>query len=250
MSVDHRPCRTVAFLCLVVGGLVAAGLAQRDAFASVAGSSIVPEVQSSHAIRASTPWACVNLVENGGFEQGAADPAPWLAGGFTHVSEEQAHGGYYGMWMGGYREANDTLYQLVTVPSEADETNLSYWWHMQSLDDAETPYDYLYVTLQTADGEVLAELEILDNTDRRNVWSQSTIDVGALAGTTFRIGFDCVGNGAFVTSFFLDDVELIVCGPSETPAPTQTATPRPSATSTAVPGQLRYLPLVWLGPLD
>jgi hypothetical protein len=192
---------------------------------------------------------CVNVVENGGFEQGPSDSDPWTLGGFTNVSEWRIHEGSFGVWLGGYGNADDTLQQLVAIPAGAEALNLRYWWNMQSLDDTETPYDFLYVTLQTAGGEVLRALEAMDNTDLRGSWIQSSFDLSEFSDTSLRIHFRCVGNAAFVTSYFLDDIELEVCGDLRTPTPTATPTPSPTPTPTVVIDEWRYLPLIWLGAL-
>lgn len=160
----------------------------------------------------SSPPTCVNLVVNGDFEQGVSEPDPWVLGGHAEVSDERPHSGYFGVWVGGYQNADDTLYQLVSIPDDAETVTFRYWWNIHSLDAVETPYDYLYVKLQTADGQPLAELETLDNTDVRNAWTQSSFDLSAYAGTSLRLFFHCTGNERFITSFFLDDVELEACG--------------------------------------
>jgi len=222
--------RIVVALWFLIALLLAASTAV------VAAPGTVPS--SLPSMQTSTPPTCINLVVNGDFEQGWSNPDPWVLGGFTEISRQRPHSGYYGVWMGGYKNADDTLYQLVTIPADSLETvTLRYWWNMDSLDDDETPYDYLYVTLQTADGEPLAELEALNNTGVRDTWVQSTFDLSEYSGMSLRIHFHCTGNEQFITSFFLDDVELEVCGVSETPTPTPT--------STIEPTHRHYLPLVW-----
>jgi len=178
---------------------------------------------------------CGNLLENSGFELGVSDMGPWAAGGFAHVTEERAHGGYFGVWMGGYKSPSDTLYQAVTLPTDVDSLTLRYWWNMHSLDDVQTPYDYLYVDLQTADGQTLQSLATLDNTYERNMWRASSFDLTGYAGESVRIHFRCSGNAQFVTSYFLDDIELDACVGATTPTPT------------SAPRERSYLPLVWYG---
>jgi len=125
---------------------------------------------------------------------------------------------------------------------------------MHSLDDGETPYDHLSVTLRTSDGDLLETLEMLDNTYVRNTWTQSTFDLSTYGGSSLRIHFGCTGNEQFITSFFLDDVELEVCSDVETPtptaSPTATATPTFTPTPTIELREWRYLPLVWRDASD
>ncbi|MBC8449938.1 MAG: hypothetical protein H8D78_19565 [Chloroflexi bacterium] len=181
------------------------------------------------AAPAAMPASCDDLVRNGDFEQGTSDPAPWILGGHTEISDQRPHGGDFGAWMGDYQATDDTLYQLVTIPADSDTAELRYWWSMQSVDDVETPYDYLYVTLQAADGMPLGDLETLDNTVARDTWTQVSFDLSDYRGVSLRIHFRCTGNEQFNTGFFVDDVELEVC---ESPTPTPTGTLTPTATST------------------
>ena len=224
---EKRFSKTQGALFVVLS--IAALLAVSSAIAAV------PEQSSQQGEQTSTPPTCFNLVVNGDFEQGVSEPDPWVLGGHAEVSDERPHNGYFGVWMGGYQNADDTLYQLVSIPDDAVTVTFRYWWNMHSLDDAETPYDYLHVKLQTADGQPLAEVETLDNTGVRNAWTQSAFDLSAYKGSSLRLLFHCTGNELFITSFFLDDVELEVCGDFETPTPT--------ATPALV--ERRYLPLVW-----
>jgi len=202
--------RVIVTLCSLVALLVVIS-------ATAAGARQAPQSSARSAA-----WrTCTDLVVNGDFEQGISNPTPWVLEGHAEVSDERPHSGYLGIWMGGYQDADDALYQLVSIPTDWQAAVLHYWWSMHSLDDAEKPYDYLYVTLQTADGEPLAELETLDNTGVRNVWTYSTFDLSAYIGMSLRLHFRCTGNEAFITSFFLDDVQLLeLC-------------------------EHRYLPLVW-----
>ena len=206
--------------------------------------SLLPERGSPSIEQEVSVRQCIDLLFNGGFEQGVADPDPWVLGGFAHVSEERSHGGSLGVWMGGYKNADDTLYQSVDIPSGVAVATLSYWWNMHSLDDTETPYDFLHASVRTSTGEPLAALETLDNTRERNSWSQSTFDVSSYSGTSVQIHFHGEGNPQFVTSFFVDDVELQVCGAPSTPTPTATSIPTPTATPTVARLEWRYLPLV------
>ena len=195
----------------------------------------VTEMPRPPAADLPTVLGCSNLLKNGGFELGVSDLAPWVASGFAHVTEERAHSGDFGVWMGGYKTPSDTLYQAVTLPADADSATLRYWWNMHSLDDLHTAYDYLHVDVQTEDGQTLEPLATLDNTYERDAWRESSFDLTGYAGESLRIHFRCSGNAQFVTSYFLDDIELDVCAGVATPTPT------------SEPRRRSYLPLIWHG---
>ncbi len=69
-----------------------------------------------------TPNAVTQLLGNPGFENGSANPAPWVptTGVVDSSTSEAPHSGAWKAWLDGYGSAHtDTLYQQVTIPSGA-----------------------------------------------------------------------------------------------------------------------------------
>ena len=71
-----------------------------------------------------------NLVLNPGFENASA--SPWVqtsSGGYALIDSTRPRTGTKSAYLAGYNNANDTLYQTITVPSNGQ---LTYWWYMST----------------------------------------------------------------------------------------------------------------------
>jgi thermitase len=154
----------------------------------------------------------LDAIVNGGFEDGGGMLEPWvLEVGHAYPSDQTPHSGQFSVWTGGYKNADDGMYQSVSLPYDLDSATLNYWWYMHTADDDVTPYDFLVVTLSDGQGALLQELALVDNTGQRDSWGQSSFDLSPYAGEQLRVHFRCLGNSQYVTSFFLDDISLAVC---------------------------------------
>ncbi|MBC7234666.1 MAG: DNRLRE domain-containing protein [Chloroflexi bacterium] len=191
---------------------------------------------------------CADRIQNGGFEQITDNEAPpWVRSGSVNFTTIEQHSGVRSAWFGGYNNADDKLCQQVTIPAhpepgqETTQALLSYWWGMLT-NDAPPPSDYLYVRVRDAAGDLLETLETLSETSTSGRWEESQFDLSAYKGQTVQICFEAVTDGAQTTSFFVDDVSLIVCEillptatPTFSPTPTHSATPTETGLPTATP---------------
>jgi len=191
--------------------------------------------------------SCVNVVENGDFERGVGTLAPWISKGFAVVSDQRVHSGSFAFWMGGYRNADDSLFQAVEIP-EAESVSLSYWWNMHSLEDVSAVHDRLVVSLKSESGEVIGVIDTRDNTGDSDAWAQAAFDLSPFSGMSVVLHISCQGDAENVTSFFIDDVELQACGELATATPTATvvasATPTSTPTATSSASHQTFLPLL------
>ena len=171
---------------------------------------------------------CAGYIENGGFESGP--PAlPWVqysSGGFELISDSKPHSGKWGAFLAGYNQATEELYQLVTIPTHDKAVPLTYYWTMVTEETSETGDDFLYVSVRDSSGRLLCNLEIISNASQADQWVYSVFDVQEFVGQTVRIVFSTMTDEAALTSFFIDDVRLLVC---ESSAPVPTGTPTPTA---------------------
>jgi hypothetical protein len=154
---------------------------------------------------------CSERLTNGGFESGTA---PWVqtsTNGYQLIDRTRPHTGLYSAWLGGYNSGTDTIYQQVTIPSNATSATLRYWWYMTTQEACCTPYDYFYAQVLNSSGGLLGTLQTLNNASTKNAWVQSTFDVSAYRGQTIRLYFKVTTDVSLPTSFFLDDVSLNVC---------------------------------------
>ena len=162
---------------------------------------------------------CENILPHGDFEAGLLPP--WGAVGGTQVTTAHAHGGTYSAHLGGANNAGDELFTDVELPPDATSATLSYWWYVEST-DPDPDADILIVLIGDPGGEVV--IETLTNDSPRDAWHQTTFDLTGYTGQPVGLTFHADTNEANPTSFYLDDVEVQVCG--------------------AAPGRRVYLPIV------
>ncbi|MCD6518678.1 MAG: DNRLRE domain-containing protein [Anaerolineae bacterium] len=224
------------------------------------GSETVPPGATETATPSPTPTGalstptpvCDEHIENGGFENVVGgEAAPWVRTGSTSYTTVEKHTGSYSAWLGGYNNGADGLYQEVTIPSlsgpgeEVTQVTLSYWWGMMT-EEVTHPYDFMYIRIRDTQGNLLQDLETLSDGSASGTWQHSEFDLSAYKGQTIRICFEVETDGSNVTSFFVDDVSLIICQilqptatatatPSPTISPTPTETGLPTATPTITP---------------
>src|SRR5207237_1402285 len=105
----------------------------------------------------------------------------------------------------------DSIYQQVTIASNATSATLSYWWYMTSSEGTGTPYDYMRVRILNTSGQVLATLQTLSNTNTRNTWVQSSLNLLVYKGQTIRVQWYVTNDFSLPTAFFVDDTSLNVC---------------------------------------
>jgi hypothetical protein len=159
---------------------------------------------------------CQDVLLNGGFESG--DFADWDSGNMWTMAEYEpeitsdvAHAGEFSAWLGGYSDASDIVLQSVVIPTQVRRAMLSFWWMMET-EEEEHPYDFMTVKILDADGEELATLLELSDGDRADEWSFYYLDLSRYAGREVQMSFEVTGDENNITSFYLDDVRVEVCG--------------------------------------
>ncbi len=185
--------------------------------------------------------SCNELLSNGDFETGSA--TPWVESS-NHASSlirtTRAHNGDYSAFLGDANNADDRIYQAVTIPVGAISVTLNYWNSFFTQETGPTARDFFTATLQNSSGVALATLDTADNTTSASAWSQASHDLAAYAGQTVRVHFQVTTNGSNSSDVSVDDVSLQACGGAATPTPTGTLSPSPTPgtttpTPTAVP---------------
>ena len=174
--------------------------------------------------------SCVEVLRNGGFEQGGdwtivntAYPARWV--------DRPVHSGSHALQTG-IAQPPPNVYsyssaeQTVALPA-ADRIALTYRYRAQV-----DPGDYAYVYLRPAGGNwQLLQISKQD----QPAWVTVERNLDAYAGQTVTLRFGTLNDGRDGTSvMYVDDASIQACtGPSAPPSATPTATPTPSATPTA-----------------
>ena len=127
-----------------------------DLFSSLFGVTVPVTAQT-----AGLTLSCLELVQNGGFEQGAAGWQTFSAQGYDLISNFNPHTGSLGAYMGGVNNADDRLSQALTLPAGTTLT-LKAWWYLATAETADT-FDTLTIALTAADGTPLSTLATLGN---------------------------------------------------------------------------------------
>ncbi len=169
------------------------------------------------------PVGCRDAVANGGFESGDFDG--WDSGNMwtntdfqPEITSDYSHAGDYSAWLGGYADADDAIWQYVSLPTQPSRALLSYWWWMETDEEDDHGFDYLYVQILDEDDNALATLQEVHDGASSGQWTSAVFDVSAFQGRRIQVVFVVTGDDSNVTSFYIDDVKLEICGgPTPTP---------------------------------
>ncbi|MFD3162768.1 S8 family serine peptidase [Herpetosiphon sp. NSE202] len=152
-----------------------------------------------------TPPPGGGSIVNGGFESGTTGWTQASSGGYSLIDTTRPRTGSYSVYMGGYNNANEGLYQTVTVPAGSA---LNFYWYQTSNEGTTTAYDYLRVRVYNTSGTLLGTLATRSNVNTENAWVAESLSLAAYAGQTVRIRFETTTDSSLTTSFFVDDVSL------------------------------------------
>jgi kumamolisin len=196
-----------------------------------------PPTTTTTPVPTTTPTGgSTQLIQNGGFESGNTNWTESSSGGYEIVdssTSSQHHAGSASAWMCGYTSCTDTIYQAVSIPSNATSATLSYYVYVSS---APSSSDSFKAQLRNSSGTVLSTLQTLSSGTTTGTWLHGSFDVTSKAGQTVQVFFAGVTSASDSVSYFLDDVTLNVTTggtpTTTTPAPT-TTTPAPTTTTPA-----------------
>ncbi|MFQ5594765.1 MAG: DNRLRE domain-containing protein, partial [Anaerolineae bacterium] len=160
-----------------------------------------------------------NLVVNGGFEEGWAG---WVAGLGAPRIEPPAHAGASSLRLGilpGVDMARtDIAYQDVTIPADAHDASLSFWYNVDNDGDADIRFNSFVA--HVIDHVTGASHRVVDSVDSGG-WQPATFDLTPFIGQTVRVTFGVTndGDGTGPLWAYVDDVEICTshCGPPEPP---------------------------------
>jgi murein DD-endopeptidase MepM/ murein hydrolase activator NlpD len=151
------------------------------------------------------------IIANGDFSTG--DATGWSISR-TNGSEPivQVYGGNnYGAWIGRYHYNQDNLSQLTCPATPVDYASFSFWWWMSTEETSTTAdYDFLYVRIRDANGNLLQTLKTITNRRLPETWQSVIFDLRAYAGQSIKISFEAVTDGTLATNFWLDTVSFYV----------------------------------------
>jgi len=163
---------------------------------------------------------CGEMLTNGGFESGHN---AWVEQGVQVIASTAdgnlpvtPYSGRWLAWLAGLNSAADILYQNFSLPAWANDGILRYALRVTSLEPAGAQ-DAMTISLRTSDGTLLQTLDTIDNTfSPKNQWVIREIDLGDLSprqGQTLQLRLHATSNASYLTSFYVDEVSLLVNGP-------------------------------------
>ncbi|MEN9937486.1 MAG: hypothetical protein RLZZ387_4065 [Chloroflexota bacterium] len=168
------------------------------------------------------PQGCTDLIVNGGFETSGG----WQevsAGEYSVIDPELPYSGRRSAWLGGTdQEPLQYIYQEVRVPPNATRVLLRYFRliHQEAtgfLGGAFTPEASFGALFLNQRGDVLGAAAEYSSTQGDDTWRQEEFDVTELAGETVRLAFAAENPRGNVSSFFVDDVQLVSCTAGQAP---------------------------------
>lgn len=163
------------------------------------------------SVSASCTTTTTQLFLNPGFDSGNVN---WTtsSGVITNDAAEAPQAGAYYAWLDGYGSAHtDTLYQDVTIPSNATAATLKFYLHIDTAETTTTTaYDTLKVQIRNTANTVLATPATYSNLNKATGYSLKQFDVLAYKGQTIRVYFLGVEDGSLQTSFVIDTTSLTV----------------------------------------
>jgi hypothetical protein len=165
-----------------------------------------------YSIAASVPGSVPKrLLENPGFENGSAYPAPWTSsyGVIDSSTAQPARTGSWKALLNGRGVANtEALAQTVTVPAGAASATLSLWLHVATSETQPSAFDTLRVQVRSSSNVVLKTLATYSNLNAAAGYAQKSFPVTQFAGQTVRIYLLGHEDASLQTSFDLDDFAL------------------------------------------
>ncbi len=174
----------------------------------------------------STAPGCTNVIVNGTFEN---PNAGWVEVTTAHssiIDTELPRTGARSAWLGGTdKEPLQYIYQDARIPANATNVRLAYWRliHYETIGIAglfanEAKFSTL---IANTNGDVIATVEKFDSIQGDDEWHSAQFDLSQFAGKTIRLVFAAENPKNNISSYFIDDVEMIVCTTGTAPSAPQ-----------------------------
>lgn len=161
------------------------------------------------------------LIQDGGFEasmSGTTNPYWKITSNiprsiFDNSSIPQpnpTHSGIWKAWLGGDNALSQTLTQTLSVPSGATSLQASVWWLVNTTEPNPSGLDHMEMEILDGSGSLQETLYHFKDVDQGSSWAQKIITATqAYAGQTIQLAFAASTDPTNVTSFFIDDVNVV-----------------------------------------
>jgi hypothetical protein len=164
--------------------------------------------------QAGTAKVLINLLLNPGFESGHTNWTEYSSGGFNNIWKDPtfAHTGSRLVYLGGYDTAIDYVFQDASIPSDATQAYVQFWYGIGTDETTTTDiYDTMAIEIRNPDdSSLLATLNTMSNLINTAGWVQSPkYDVMSFKGQTIQLRFSPTTDSAYPTIFLVDDTALM-----------------------------------------
>jgi len=155
-----------------------------------------------------------SLIKDGSFEQGSAPWQEYSAGGYELVNSTNPHSGTYSVDLCGYSNCLDSIGQKFTIPANASNITISYWWYGETNRTSSRCKDIFLVNVSDSSGRLIGQVRACDSSATQS-WQQLNFNATSLlsryAGQTVTLTFMATTTADVTTSaFFVDDVAVRV----------------------------------------
>ncbi len=162
-----------------------------------------------------TPSQPGSLIQNGDFEQRNAFWQENSSGGYELVDSTNPHSGSYSAELCGYSSCRDSIGQGFTVPANASNIIISYWWYSETNRASSSCKDIFLVNVSDSSGNLIGQVQSACNSGATQSWRQVTLNVTSVlskyAGQAVTLTFVATTTADSATSsFFVDDVAVRV----------------------------------------
>lgn len=170
------------------------------------------------SFRTGSGESCSNVLAEPGFEGGPN--GAWSSSsslGQTLIDTNNPRSGSYAARMGRQNNENSQVWQSAAISSGATSATLSYWYAIVSSDICGSLYDVgsLKINGSTVSGH---QYDMCSGTSTTGFVQPATVDLLSYAGTSPEIRFQATTDSSLISTLTIDDVELLVCTTSVTPA--------------------------------
>ncbi len=180
--------------------------------------------------------AATNILLNPGFEDGANHWTQSTANGLpvitTFFTPSANNTGY--AWFCGYDNCVDTIYQDVTIPSDAGAADLQFQYSIDTAETGATALDTFTARIYSPPtAGTYTTCNTLSNLNATTTWTLSSkCNLLAFRGQTIRVQLVGLSNSQNSSSFYVDNITLTVSGSAL--ADTQAPSVPQNLTATAI----------------
>jgi hypothetical protein len=162
--------------------------------------------------------AQTQAIVNGAFEDATILPWQFLGSPGANIIQQPfaSHSGTHHLSMGNLSLADQGVYQVFTIPTNALQATLSYWWKVESQNIRGA--DRLFVAVANTSHVVLTNVQVLFSTDINLGYVQKSVDISPYIGQTVEIFFRATTDGlGSLTTFRIDDVAAMYITTNDLP---------------------------------